>query len=70
MIEKLRNFIVVVVGNASATIVISAIIGLPIMWLWDWLMPAIFGLKTITFWQAIGIAALSWLIFRGGKTSN
>jgi hypothetical protein len=33
--------------------------------LWNWLMPAIFGLGTITYWQALGLMALSWILFRG-----
>ena len=33
--------------------------------LWNGLMPAIFGLRTITYWQALGLMALSWILFRG-----
>ncbi|HTO76885.1 MAG TPA: hypothetical protein VMQ61_12490 [Thermoanaerobaculia bacterium] len=33
--------------------------------LWNWLMPAIFGLRAITYWQALGLMALSWILFRG-----
>ncbi|HEY3204516.1 MAG TPA: hypothetical protein VGL03_12760 [Thermoanaerobaculia bacterium] len=33
--------------------------------LWNWLMPTIFGLHTITYWQALGLMALSWILFRG-----
>jgi|SRR5450755_4622416 len=35
------------------------------MSLWNWLMPSLFGLHLITFWQAIGILILSKLIFGG-----
>ena len=35
--------------------------------LWNWLMPSIFGLKTITYWQALGLMALSWILFRGSR---
>jgi hypothetical protein len=35
------------------------------MWLWNWLMPAIFKLPTIGFWQAVGILILSHILFRG-----
>ncbi len=44
--------------------------GFVIMWLWNWLMPELFGLTTITFWQAIGICLLSKILiggFGGGK---
>jgi hypothetical protein len=33
--------------------------------LWNGLMPAIFGLRTITYWQALGLMVLSWILFRG-----
>jgi hypothetical protein len=42
--------------------------GLVTMWLWNVLMPAIFKLPQIGFWQAIGLLALSHLLFRGGGT--
>ncbi len=48
-------------------VVIALILALPIMLLWNWLMPAIFGLCTIDFWQALGISLLSGCLFRGGK---
>lgn len=35
------------------------------MLLWNWLMPAIFALGTITFWQALGLLALSKILFSG-----
>jgi hypothetical protein len=33
--------------------------------LWNWLMPPIFGLKTISYWQAFGLVVLAKLIFGG-----
>jgi len=33
--------------------------------LWNWLMPAIFGLPPIRFWQALGLLALSRILFGG-----
>jgi hypothetical protein len=33
--------------------------------LWNWLMPGIFGLRTIGFWQALGLMGLSWILFCG-----
>ena len=46
---------------------VALILGLPVMLLWNWLMPTLFGLPLITFWQAIGINFLSSILF--GKTS-
>jgi hypothetical protein len=39
--------------------------GFAIMQLWNWLMPAIFGLKVITFVQALGLLLLSKILFGG-----
>jgi hypothetical protein len=36
-----------------------------VMWLWNWLMPVLFGLHVITFWQALGILVLSKILFGG-----
>lgn len=41
--------------------------GFSVMWLWNWLMPAIFGLVAINFWQALGLLALSKILFGGWK---
>jgi len=29
-----------------------------VMHLWNWLAPELFGLRQITFWQALGLLAL------------
>jgi len=36
-----------------------------VMGLWNWLMPAIFSVRTITYWQALGVMLLSWILFGG-----
>jgi len=36
-----------------------------VMGLWNRLMPAIFGLHAITFWQALGLLILSKILFGG-----
>jgi len=36
-----------------------------VMQLWNWLMPALFGLKLITYWQALGLLVLSKILFGG-----
>lgn len=40
------------------------------MWLWNWLMPAIFKLPAIGFWQAVGILVLAHILFRGGHVGR
>lgn len=36
------------------------------MQLWNWLMPGIFKLPAIGFWQAVGILILSHILFKSG----
>ena len=43
----------------------TAIAGFLFMSLWNWLMPALFGLRLITFWQALGLLILSKILFGG-----
>lgn len=41
-----------------------------IMYLWNWLMPELFHLPTITYWQALGLFALCKILFgfhKGGR---
>ena len=45
----------------------GALVGLTIMSLWNWIMPAVFGLGMISFWQAIGMLILGRLLFGGFK---
>jgi hypothetical protein len=42
-----------------------AIFGFGVMSLWNWLIPALFGGKLITFWQALGMLALSRILVGG-----
>lgn len=36
-----------------------------VMLLWNWLMPEIFGLKQLSYWQAWGLLILSSILFKG-----
>jgi hypothetical protein len=56
-----------IVGMVVAGVIGAAIFALAFGWfvmlLWNWLMPAIFGLAIIGYWQAFGIVILGKLIF-------
>jgi hypothetical protein len=39
--------------------------GWVVMSLWNWLLPALFGWKSIGFWQALGLLALCRILFGG-----
>ena len=41
-----------------------------VMLLWNCILPTVLGVKTITFWQALGILVLSKILFGGFKGGN
>lgn len=55
----------IVFGLLAGTIFTFAL-----MFLWNWLMPLIFGLTVITFWQALGLLALSKILFGRSHKPN
>ncbi len=62
------------VGIGVLAIFIIAIISLvgaiPTYFLWNWLMPTIFGIKAVTFWQAWGINLLAGILFKSFSSST
>lgn len=36
-----------------------------VLYLWNWLLPPLFGWRQITFWQALGLLALCRILFGG-----
>src|ERR1700693_5134800 len=50
---------------AVIAVLAVAVFGFMVMGLWNWLAPAVFGLRTISFWQALGILILSKILFGG-----
>jgi len=59
--------IAAVTGMIAIAIVL---LGYPLMLLWNWLMPNVFGLPEITFWQAIGLNLLSTILFKPTTIKN
>ncbi|MGA3259699.1 MAG: hypothetical protein ABSE35_12530 [Bryobacteraceae bacterium] len=48
-----------------AMLLFIAIGGEIVQQLWNWLLPALFGWRQITFWQALGLLALCRILFGG-----
>lgn len=38
--------------------------------LWNWLLPALFGWRQITFWQALGLLVLCRILFGGFRLAG
>ena len=60
-----RNRVARVLKFALFAVLFVAVFGFVAMHLWNWLMPALFGLKLVTFWQAVGLVVLSKIFFGG-----
>jgi hypothetical protein len=61
---QLSEAIETLLAAILVVVLVAVILGFPLMWLWNWLMPGIFNLPEITFWQALGINALSTILFK------
>ncbi|KAB5490972.1 MULTISPECIES: hypothetical protein [Flagellimonas] len=65
-VKKIVKVIAMVLFGAAMLLLANYLL----MRLWNWLMPDLFGLSTITYWQALGIFVLAKLLFGfggGGK---
>ncbi len=63
-----------IVGKIIVGVLIAAgmalFFGFVVMWLWNWLMPDIFGLSKISFWQGWGLVVLSHILFKSFPHPN
>ena len=64
------NFISNIIGLVALVCVLGIILAFPLMWLWNALMPDIFGLMEIGFWQALGLNLLSGILFKQSSSSS
>ncbi len=53
-----------IAGGIAFAAIMAAVLGVIVKLLWNWLMPDIFGLTTITFWQAWGLVVLAHIFFK------
>ena len=58
------NILTTIAAGILLLVGISAFMSLPVMLLWDWLMPTLFNLKEITWFQAWGLMFLTGLLFK------
>lgn len=60
-----RNWIRRGLKFALIALLAAAVFSVVTMSLWNWLMPALFGLRAISFWQALGLLVLSRILLGG-----
>lgn len=62
-----KNWMVGLVEVMLFVVIFIAGFGSAVLHLWNRLLPSLFGLPEIGFWQAVGLLALSWLLFGGWR---
>ena len=63
MIKTIGTVLVGVITFCLLLFLTCLMVGYPVMWLWNFVMPAIFGLPAMTFWQAFALYFLIRLLF-------
>jgi hypothetical protein len=59
-----RKWVMIPVGLAAVAL-FTFLGGTAVRLLWNWLVPPLFGLPPVTFWQAIGLLVLCRILFGG-----
>ena len=54
----------------AMVVAMSLLMALPVWLLWNDLMPDLFHLPAITFWQALGLSMLARCLFGTGATTS
>ncbi len=70
--KKIVTYIGIGIGGLALIAGMALLFGFVVMLLWNWLMPTIFNLPTITYFQAWGLVLLSHILFKssGGSKDN
>lgn len=61
--RKILRIIGMVCVGVIFAVLFALVFGFLVKWLWNVLMPELFGLPQITYWQAFGIVVLAKLLF-------
>jgi hypothetical protein len=63
---KVAKIVGMVIGGLALAAGIAFLLGFVVQALWNWLLPDIFGLPEIGYWQAWGLLVLAHLLLGGG----
>ena len=70
MLKKIVKRIALILITILLVLLFGLFTGWIVMLLWNWLMPSIFGLKTITYWQGWGLIVLCYILSNPLKVSK
>jgi hypothetical protein len=61
--RKILRIIGMVFAGVIFAVLFALVFGFLVKWLWNVLMPELFGVPQITYWQAFGVVVLAKLLF-------
>lgn len=62
------SYLMAIIFGAIGAIIALVILSAILRWLWNTTIPELFGLKELTFWQALKLLLITTILF-GGPTS-
>lgn len=68
--DKLDDMVLGILIFIAIIAVLVVVMALPTMFLWNALMPEVFGLPTISFGQAVMMNLLSTILFKNANINN
>ncbi|MBN2508666.1 MAG: hypothetical protein JXB03_00260 [Spirochaetales bacterium] len=63
-------FVPFIILGIAAAAGMALLFGFIVMVLWNWLMPALFKVPEISYWQSWGIVLLAHILFKGNNHSH
>ena len=66
----MKDFLTAIVTVIGIFLLVAILMGLPLMVLWNLLMPQLFNLPEIGFWQAVGLNFMCSIMFKGTSPSK
>lgn len=66
--EKVAKGCAVLVGAVLIWALLGLLMAFPVMWLWNWVMPNLFKVGTLTWTQAWALYTLCSFLFKGNTT--
>ena len=70
LIEGLVIGLVAVAGFVLLMLFVGALYAFPVMWIWNYMMPELFALPIISFWQAFWGTFMCGLLFKSSNTTT
>lgn len=61
--KRILKIIGMVLAGVAFAVLFALVFGLIVQYLWNWVMPDLFGLRAITYWQAFALVILAKIFF-------